>query len=96
MVQFDDNELERRIDEVLFYIWDPIGVSPIPQARCEYRSYVPKVIQLLEQSDDPIGISSYLQQIASARMGLLPNKAKCDEVAELLLDHKSAIREGLG
>lgn len=96
MRTFDDNELKRRVDEVLFYIWDPIGVSPIPQARCEYRDYVQKVLLLLEKNDDSGPISSYLQGIASERMGLPPNKTKCDEVADLLLGHKSAIRDGLG
>ena len=37
----------QRVDEVLHYIWDPIGVSEIPVARDEYHSYTPQVFSLL-------------------------------------------------
>lgn len=53
MIEFDDNELKNRVDEVLFYIWDPIGVSHEPCARWEYKSYIPQVLRLIEQNDDP-------------------------------------------
>jgi len=33
-------ELKNRNDEVLYYIWDPIGVSDEPCARIEYTAYV--------------------------------------------------------
>jgi hypothetical protein len=46
MRTFDNDELRRRVDEVLYYIWDPIGVSDQPYARGEYEGYVPKVLQL--------------------------------------------------
>jgi hypothetical protein len=35
------DELYRRTDEVLHYIWDPIGVAGVPEARDEYDSYLP-------------------------------------------------------
>ena len=34
-----DEELYRRVDEVLHYLWDPIGVAGIPEARDEYYGY---------------------------------------------------------
>jgi hypothetical protein len=37
-----DKELYRRIDEVVHYLWDPIGVSDVPEARDEYHSYLPE------------------------------------------------------
>jgi len=94
MRQFDDKELSRRVDEVLYYVWDPIGVSDEPYARGEYQSYVPKVCQLVEQNDDIAPISSYLADIERDQMGLSPNKKQCDYTAELLLMHKQAIKEG--
>ena len=45
-----DEELYRRVDEVLHYILDPIGVSGIPQARDEYYSYLPGVFQLVKHN----------------------------------------------
>ncbi len=44
-----ENELYQRVDEVLHYLWDPIGVSDVPGARDEYHSYVPQVFSLLKQ-----------------------------------------------
>lgn len=94
MREFDDRELSRRVDEVLFYVWDPIGVADEPYARGEYESYVPKVRQLVEQNDDIKAISSHLADIVRYRMGLSPNKKQCDYTAELLLKHKQAIKDG--
>lgn len=91
---FDKNELRRRVDEVLFYIWDPVGVSPEPYARGEYETYVSKVLNLVEQNDDIGAISLYLAEIVKNRMELSPNKEQCDHVATLLLKHKQAIKEG--
>ena len=92
---FDKNELRRRVDEVLFYIWDPIGVSPEPCARMEYESYVSKVLGLVEQNDDIGIISSHLADIVKNLMGLFPNQEQCDHAATLLLEHKRAVKEGL-
>jgi len=36
-----ENELRQRTDEVLHYLWDPIGVAGAPGARDEYWSYLP-------------------------------------------------------
>ena len=94
MREFDDKELSRRVDEVLFYVWDPIGVADEPCARGEYESYVPKVHQLVEQNDDIKPISSHLADIVRDLMGLSPDKKQCDYTAELLLKHKQAIKDG--
>lgn len=42
------NELYKRIDEILHYIWDLIGVAEIPQCRDEYQPYLPKAYQLVK------------------------------------------------
>lgn len=91
---FDKDELRRRVDEVLYYVWDPIGVTNIPSPRGEYKSYVSKVLELVEQNADIKPISEHLAWIISIRMGLSPNKERCDSVAELLLDHKESISKG--
>ncbi|CAD6563044.1 hypothetical protein ACFQ3P_41525 [Paraburkholderia sabiae] len=43
----DELELHRRVDEVLFYVWDPIGVANSPAARDEYYGYLPIVFSML-------------------------------------------------
>jgi len=94
MRQFANNELRRRVDEVLYYIWDPIGVSEAPYARAEYESYIPKVLQMVEENDNIRTISAHLADIISTQMGFSPDTKRCDHAAEILLMHKQAIKEG--
>ena len=37
-------EFNRRSDEVLHYLWDPIGVAGTVMARDEYTGYVPRLM----------------------------------------------------
>ena len=94
MRRFDNRELCRRVDEVLYYVWDPIGVSDQPYARAEYESYVPNVLQLVEENDSIEPISEHLASIVRANMGFSPDTKQCDHTAEILLKHKEAIKEG--
>ena len=91
---YNPDELRRRVDEVLYYVWDPIGVSDEPFARAEYDSYVPKVLELLVSQHDPSPIATYLAEIISEHMGLSPDISRCKQAAELLHQHKKAINEG--
>jgi hypothetical protein len=44
--------LQARIDEILWFDWDPIGVSDEPAARREYEPYVLGILGLaLNRSD---------------------------------------------
>jgi hypothetical protein len=95
MRTFDSNELHRRVDEVLFYVWDPIGVSPEPCARAEYENYVLEVLAKLEETSNAVSISKHLAAIVRNNMGLPPDTHRCDAVAELLLEHKRAVEQGL-
>ncbi len=94
MRTFDNNELQRRVDEVLYYVWDPIGVSGAPFARAEYESYVPKVLQLVEDNDRIQPIADHLAEIINTRMGITADRKCCNHTAELLLQHKEAIKKG--
>ena len=86
------SELWKRIDEVLYYVWDPIGVSDEPCARGEYESYVLKVLQLVEENNDIHPISVHLANIARNELGLSPDKKRCDCTAGILLKYKEAIK----
>ncbi len=86
-----DEELYRRVDEVLHYIWDPIGISGIPMARDEYYSYLPHVFSLLKANAKPEPIAEYLFTVSTDRMGLSENRKRDIEVAEILLDWKETI-----
>lgn len=91
---FDDHELKRRVDEVLYYVWDPVGVSGEPNARYEYRNYVGSVLELVLENDSIEPVSTFLANIESAHMGFAPNREQCDQTADLLLRHKEAVRNG--
>jgi hypothetical protein len=39
--------VHHRVDELLHYIWDPIGIAASTGARDEYDSYVPTVVKML-------------------------------------------------
>jgi hypothetical protein len=94
MRKFKPDELERRIDEVLFYIWDPIGVSPDPNARSEYSSYARKILEMLKEGRDAFKISSYLCELESGMMSIPADEGRAQTVAKLLLDHEEAIEAG--
>jgi len=94
MIVFDNNELYRRVDEVLYYVWDPIGVAKEPCARGEYKGYVQEVLELVKQNDDIEPISLHLANIVKDMMGLSPDKKQCDYTSRLLLKHKQAIKKG--
>jgi len=85
--------LENRIDEVLYYIWYPIGVFKEPSARSEYTSYVLRVLQIVKESCDIETISKYLADIIRNDMGLSPDKKRCDITSEILLKYKATIQE---
>ena len=62
-------ELYRRVEEVLHYLWDPIGVSAVPEARNEYDSYLSTVFSLLTSGAGTEQMADYLESVATERMG---------------------------
>ena len=92
----EQKELFRRVDEVLHYIWDPIGVAGTPEARDEYDSYVPHVFSMLIHDAPSAEIAQFLLTTESEAMGLsyskrAPNRAT--EVVEILERWRDSIRE---
>src|SRR3990167_1076255 len=46
-------ELLQRIDEVLYYLWDPLGVAREPRSRQEYSAFVSEVFAaILDDADE--------------------------------------------
>lgn len=88
------NELEKRVDEVLFYIWDPIGVNDMPNARAEYRSYVSSVLSYVQQNKSIEEIADLLLRIEGESMELPTNRKHALKIAKLLVRHKEAIEAG--
>jgi len=89
-----DVELYQRVDEILHYIWDPIGVSDMPTARDEYDSYLPTVFSLLTQDgNNSDKIAAYLVNVATDRMALHETREHALEIAAILQDWKTIIDE---
>lgn len=88
-------ELYRRVDEILYYLWYPIGVKDEPAARSEYSGYVSSIASVLYKTDDVKAISNQLYQIATVNMGLISNYEESNKIANLLVEAKHAIIEGL-
>jgi len=83
----DQMELYRRVDEVLHYLWDPIGVARAPEARDEYHRYLPHVFAMVQRDAPPEEITSYLLKIATDGMGLSGRRQlerRAQEVTETL------------
>ena len=80
--------LYRLCDEILLYCWDPIGVSGHPEARDEYRSYLPKVFQLVQAENAKEVITKYLISVERDSIGLAPNRERAQQIAEMLVNHR--------
>jgi len=72
----NENALYQRIDEVLHYIWDSIGVSGSPCARDEYYAYLPQVFNMILNTENPVLIVDYLISVEEHAMGLRPKKKR--------------------
>lgn len=77
-------ELGIRIDEILFYKWDPLNLSNSTWARDEYRSYVPKVLRLALESKSYHPIADHLSQIAAEAMRMDESRQHHVRVAKLI------------
>jgi hypothetical protein len=84
-------ELRQRVDEVLHYVWDPIGIAGNPHGRDEYAAYVSHMIALLENNAPAEQIAHYLNEVATQSMGLQPNDLHSLAVAQRLLAWKAKL-----
>ena len=89
--KFSPSELAlyRAVDEVLHYVWDPIGVSSSPYARDEYRGYLPEVYAMLKNNWDANSIANCLFRMATETMGLTGNREHHLNSARVLLEWKN-------
>ena len=91
-----DKELLSRVDEVLHYLWDPIGVSGVPQARDEYTSYAGVVFSFLKNGAKEAEIAQYLRKIRVEHMGigtLTDIRGNEMDLAEILVNWKEVMDE---
>ena len=85
-----DKELFRRVDEIVHYVWDPIGISGSPYARNEYDSYLTAIFGRVKAGDID-AIVEYMKWIAGDHMGLHFDEDKARKAAERMLEWKEVI-----
>ncbi len=88
-----DKELYRRTDEILHYLWDPIGISDTPQARSEYYGYLPQVFMKLKKGVSQFDLANYLDKIQVENIGMPSDLNRNKQIAEVLLGWKEVIEE---
>jgi hypothetical protein len=81
-----------RVEEVLHYMWDPIGIAGVPQARDEYESYAPKVFDLVRGTTDGKDVAAYLSWVSTDLMGQAPDPDGDSAVVEALLSWREYLR----
>tara|TARA_R110001599_G_scaffold348521_1_gene575867 strand:+ start:1041 stop:1337 length:297 start_codon:yes stop_codon:yes gene_type:complete len=86
----DQLDLYKRIDEVLFYKWDPIGVSDLASPRDEYSSYLPRVFAMVLEYSNPEPIAEYLGIITTQDIGLDLRPEHDMQIAKLALAIKDS------
>lgn len=65
--------------------WDPIGIKDVEQCYDEYDSYIPPILNLIDNGVAPDELAQFLDEMVSERMGLKSNMAESARVAALLL-----------
>jgi hypothetical protein len=90
--------LFERIDEVLFYMWDPLRMSYEPACRDEYTSYVDDILNILIQKISAEEISQQvvdqLMTIWQVAMYQDADRAHCEKVSKYLLNVVGWVLEG--
>jgi len=88
-----ESELGQRVDEVLHYVWDPIGVSNAPEARDEYSGYAMRVVGMLLESATAESLAAFLLEIEREGMGLTNRPEHAQSVAKLLVRWSRVLEE---
>ncbi|MEM9101705.1 MAG: hypothetical protein AAGB12_05230 [Pseudomonadota bacterium] len=80
------NELYRRIYIAVHEQWDPIGVSAYVDD--EYRGYIPKIYNLVEQGASSDDIFDYLWSLETVILGLSGNRNATSNFSKWLSELK--------
>ena len=87
-----DRELYRRVCEIAHYVWDPIGVSDIPEAHDEYNSYTWALFGRAK-TGDVSQVMEYMKWAATENMGLSFDKERAEKAAQAMISWKDFIDE---
>ena len=84
LIAAKDFLLYKRIDDILWFDWDPIGVKDLA-LRDEYQSYVPEMFALKQSGQDRNEIAKRLWKIETENMGMGGTFENCLMVADKIV-----------
>jgi hypothetical protein len=82
----EQKSIYKKIDELLWKDWDPIGINDSEEARDEYQSYIPRIFSFKINRADKETIAQYLYKIETDNMGLGGNIDNCRTIADKILN----------
>ncbi len=77
--------LYKKIDDILWFDWDPIGVNDFAP-RDEYQNYVPQIFGLIKANADRQKIADILFKFETDNMGMAGTFENCLIIADKILD----------
>ena len=81
----EEKLIYKRIEEILWFDWDPIGINDTEQARDEYYSYLFHVFEPKREGANRDKIAKHLFKIETERMGLPGDIGHCRKAADKIL-----------
>ena len=88
----NDSELYRRVYEVAHYLWDPIGISEIPEAYDEYKGYMMALFGRAKAGDVD-ALVEFMKWAEVENMGISFDKEKAERAAKAMVAWKKYIDE---
>ena len=85
---FDQKDIYKSIDDILWKDWHPLGVNDIEEVTDEYRGYTSQIFNLKIQGADREIIAMKLFEIANIEMGVAGNIDHCRQVADKIVKVK--------
>jgi hypothetical protein len=76
--------LYKKIDDILWYDWDPIGINDIAP-RDEYQSYVPEIFKLVKAKAGKQEIANRLHRLETENMAMSGTIENCLSIAEKII-----------
>lgn len=73
--------LYKKIDDILWFDWDPIGINDLAP-RDEYQSYVPEIFGLVKANADRQEIAKSLHKLETENMGMSGTLENCLAIAD--------------
>jgi len=76
--------LYKKIDDILWFNWDPIGINDIAP-RDEYQGYVPGIFRLVKENASRHEIADKLYRLETENMGMSGSRENCLVIADEIL-----------